>query len=59
MSDDGKRQQFLQGFAEYLEPLIEYMEDNVPESAERTNAETRFSEFQFWITEAVTIHGIK
>lgn len=59
MDDQAKAQQFFAGLAEYLQPLIEYIEDNLMYSQERVNAETRFSEFQFWLGEAVNAHGIK
>lgn len=59
MSDEAKANQFFDGVADYIKPLIQYIEDNVYASQELVNAETRFSEFQFWLEEAVQAHGIK
>lgn len=59
MDDRAKAKQFFAGLADYLQPLIEYLDDNLHASQELTNAETKFSEFQFWLGEAVNAHGIK
>ena len=50
---------FFDGLSQYLVPLGQFLEDNLHDTQERINAETRFAEFQFWVSECVANHGVK
>lgn len=56
---NGKRTQFNEGMTDYLGPLIEYVEDNLHNTRERSLALTKLDEFRLWCKECAEIHGIK
>ena len=55
----GKQTQFKEGIKEYLQPLVQYVEENIHSSEQREEALKSLTLFSLWSQNCAEVHGVK